>query len=149
MCADDRARWNRIHGSDVRQRMKLLGVVVIAIGCSACAAHPTTDRADSSPSSVHSSPPTTERPIETDQAGTNTPCTGFEPKYIGSGLTVSLASDATRTTSGGTADVDPIQAAAGVEFELNDGLISIGRNLGSDTWSEPNFATRADGDVVI
>jgi hypothetical protein len=76
-------------------------------------------------------------------------CSGFQPRYIGSGLTVSLPPTATPTTYAATADLGNIQAAAGVEFKVNDVLVSIGRNLGHDNRPERNFAKRLDGDVVV
>jgi hypothetical protein len=81
--------------------------------------------------------------------GATANCSGFQPRYIGSGLTVSLPPTATPTTYGGTADPGPVQTAAAVEFKLNGVLASVGRNLGSDNRPEADFAKRVDGDVVV
>jgi hypothetical protein len=62
--------------------------------------------------------------------GATANCSGFQPRYIGSGLTVTLPPTATPTTYGGTADPGNVHSAAGVEFKLNGVLVSIGRNLG-------------------
>lgn len=76
-------------------------------------------------------------------------CSDFQPRYIGSGLTVSLPPAATPTTAGGTADPGPVHAGAGVEFNANGVLVSVGRNLGHDASPEANFAKRVDGDIVV
>ena len=76
-------------------------------------------------------------------------CSGFEQRYIGSGLTVSLPPTATPTTYAGTADPGPVQGAAGAEFKMNGVLASIGRNLGHDNTPESDFAKRVESGVVV
>jgi hypothetical protein len=60
------------------------------------------------------------------------PCDGFEERYVGDGLFVSLPPDARSLTGQTTADLGPIHAASSVDFDLGDGVVvTVGRRVTS------------------
>jgi hypothetical protein len=120
-------------------------VAVLTVGCGSSASD--------SPRSVGSAGDSSVEPIdgasESLVAAEASTCEGFEPQYIGSGLTVSLPRSATPTTFAGTADSGPIHASAAVEFDVGGELVTIGRHIGNVDAPEPGFDSVAVGGVSI
>ena len=106
---------------------------------------------------------TADSPVSTSRMGTSTPlpvtdevtvpgaigCKGFEPRYIGNGLTVALPPNAVFIDGQSTADPGPIHAATSMTFGFGDVRVEVGRRIGGNLVDEPGFAQRIDGGVLI
>ena len=112
-------------------RMIVLAVVV-ALLTVACGSEQNREGVSSS-SSQSFPPPSADSLVSDDSDATVSLCDGFEERYVGEGLFVSLPAAATGLTGQSTADVGPIHAATAVDFDLGDGVeVTVGRRVGSN-----------------
>ena len=110
---------------------------------------PATTASSPTPNSP-SAPPTSSSPTVADTVEpAQSPCTEFEPRYLGQGLSASLPDDARFTGGEGTADPGPVPAGWAADFELAEGSITIGRRMGVDIVPEPGFSQRVEGEMVV
>lgn len=82
--------------------------------------------------SQSSPPPSADSGVSNDSDAVVSLCDGFEERYVGEGLFVSLPAAATGLTGQSTSDVGPIHASTSADFDLGDGAkITVGRRIGS------------------
>lgn len=104
---------------------------VVALLTAACGSEQSSEGVSSSSSK---SPPTpsADSSVTDDSDAVRSLCDGFEERYLGEGLFVSLPAAATGLTAQTTSDVGPIHAATAVDFDLGDGVeVTVGRRVGS------------------